>query len=198
MPRARSFDEDGLLDAAVELFWVHGYNAVSLADISRETGVANGSLYQAFGSKWELFLAAFRKYCTARIDAVAAAIQQPATDVGAAVDNYFDAILGDCAAHPDRRGCLMLNAIAELGGAPEVAEIVSAAIARMHTDVANVLGALAARDAQDASVATSAVHVVTLSQGMIHLSRVGTDPMGMRQVGRQTAAAVRQALQSAA
>ena len=62
MTRTRSFDEEALLDAAIDLFWVEGYRGASLSVLSQSSGVANGSIYQAYGSKRDLFLLAFHRY----------------------------------------------------------------------------------------------------------------------------------------
>ena len=54
--RPREFDEATVLVAAMEAFWRHGYEATSLADLCRYTGLNKGSLYQAFGDKHQLFM----------------------------------------------------------------------------------------------------------------------------------------------
>jgi len=66
MPRGRTFDKASAVDAAIDLFWSRGFAGVSMQDIAEATGVGNGSLYLAFGSKRALFLAAFRAYCERR------------------------------------------------------------------------------------------------------------------------------------
>jgi AcrR family transcriptional regulator len=53
--RPCGFDRDAALDTAMQLFWRHGYEGVSISDLTREIGVAPPSLYAAFGSKAELF-----------------------------------------------------------------------------------------------------------------------------------------------
>lgn len=47
-----------LLDAAIRLFWRHGYNAVSVDAICEAAGANKGSLYHAFPSKTDLLIAA--------------------------------------------------------------------------------------------------------------------------------------------
>ena len=55
MPWEKTFDIDEAIDRATEVFWAKGYEATSLADLIKATGVNKGSFYNAFGSKKKLF-----------------------------------------------------------------------------------------------------------------------------------------------
>jgi AcrR family transcriptional regulator len=56
--RSRSFDEESVLRLATARFLVSGYQATSVDDLLESTGLHRGSLYQAFGSKRGVFVAA--------------------------------------------------------------------------------------------------------------------------------------------
>lgn len=56
MARPRQFDETLVLSQARTLFAAQGYNATSIDDLVRATGLLRGSLYKAFGSKRNLFV----------------------------------------------------------------------------------------------------------------------------------------------
>ena len=56
--RPREFDAGAALDGAMRLFWRVGYEAASLPDLEAATGLARSSLYNAFGSKRDLYLKA--------------------------------------------------------------------------------------------------------------------------------------------
>ncbi len=112
--RPREFDPDEVLETAMELFWEHGFDGVSISDLTDATGINRRSLYAAFGSKEELFGRAVRRYLDGPGGFVAAALQQPtAWDVAAtmlhgAVDSYTD---------PGRpRGCLVVHGALAAGG----------------------------------------------------------------------------------
>jgi AcrR family transcriptional regulator len=105
--RPREFDADQVLDMVMELFWEHGFDGVSISDITEATGVNRRSLYAAFGSKEELFGLAVQRYLDGPGGFVAAALNQPtAWDVArtmthGAADAYTD---------PDRpRGCMIVH-----------------------------------------------------------------------------------------
>ncbi|MDN5766773.1 MAG: TetR/AcrR family transcriptional regulator [Humibacillus sp.] len=64
MGRNRGFNESAVVAAAAVAFSTGGYEATSIDDLVRCTGLHRGSLYQAFGSKRGLFLLALRRACT--------------------------------------------------------------------------------------------------------------------------------------
>ncbi len=60
--RPREFDMEQALDRAVELFWRHGYEGTSIADLTAALGITRASLYAAFGSKEQLFRRVMDRY----------------------------------------------------------------------------------------------------------------------------------------
>ncbi|WP_039798043.1 TetR/AcrR family transcriptional regulator [Nocardia araoensis] len=60
--RPRSFDADTALDRALEVFWRHGYEGTSMADLTAAMGINKPSLYAAFGNKEELFGRVLARY----------------------------------------------------------------------------------------------------------------------------------------
>lgn len=64
MVRKREFDTDKALDAAMHIFWVKGFEATSLTDLTTAMGIQRPSLYAAFGDKKELFEHVLRRYTT--------------------------------------------------------------------------------------------------------------------------------------
>ena len=60
--RPREFDRDQALARAIEVFWSKGYEAASLADLTKAMGINPPSLYAAFGDKEDLFIEAVHRY----------------------------------------------------------------------------------------------------------------------------------------
>ncbi|MEH2567640.1 TetR/AcrR family transcriptional regulator [Bradyrhizobium sp. AZCC 2289] len=62
MGRPRAFDADAALDEAMEVFWRHGYEGATIAQLTDAMGINPPSLYAAFGSKEGLLKAALDRY----------------------------------------------------------------------------------------------------------------------------------------
>jgi AcrR family transcriptional regulator len=62
MARPRDFEEAEVLDRAMEVFWRHGYEGASMAELTKAMGLNSPSIYAAFGSKRGLFDAVLNRY----------------------------------------------------------------------------------------------------------------------------------------
>ncbi|MCP1511966.1 TetR/AcrR family transcriptional regulator [Pseudomonas rhodesiae] len=64
MGRPRSFDREQAVEQALHLFWQHGYDATSLAQLKAGLGggISAPSFYAAFGSKEALFEECVQRY----------------------------------------------------------------------------------------------------------------------------------------
>lgn len=108
-PSRRRFDRDAALATAMELFWRHGYEATSMADLLQATGLTAPSLYAAFGNKERLFLAAVEHYAAT----YAAVLYRPLEEPVAARE-AIERMLREAAAifsvpgHP--AGCFLVSA----------------------------------------------------------------------------------------
>jgi AcrR family transcriptional regulator len=62
MARPRVFEEAEVLDRAMGVFWRHGYEGASVAELTKAMGLNSPSIYAAFGSKRGLFDAVLKRY----------------------------------------------------------------------------------------------------------------------------------------
>lgn len=62
MPRSKQFKPEQALSSAMSAFWRHGYEATSMEDLMDCMGIGRASIYNAFGNKRALFLAALQHY----------------------------------------------------------------------------------------------------------------------------------------
>jgi AcrR family transcriptional regulator len=105
--RPREFDPNQVLEVAMALFWEHGYDGVSITDLTNATGVNRRSLYATFGSKEQLFYKAVDRYLAGPGGFVAAAMAEPtAREIAyamahGAADAYTDPT--------SPRGCLLVQ-----------------------------------------------------------------------------------------
>lgn len=60
--RPREFDDELVIQAAMDAFWRNGFEATSAQALVESTGLGRGSLYAAFGNKENLYHEALRRY----------------------------------------------------------------------------------------------------------------------------------------
>ncbi|MFZ3568206.1 TetR/AcrR family transcriptional regulator [Streptomyces sp. BH097] len=115
MARTKEFDPDAALQSALELFWLRGYEATSMADLVAHLGIGRASIYATFGNKHELYLKALDRYSETHNSGLLHELSQPGPALPAvrALVRRFAAEAGS----PDQRmkGCLVTNTAAELG-----------------------------------------------------------------------------------
>lgn len=117
--RPRQFDVHKALDAALLLFWRHGYEGTSLSALTKAMRINVPSLYAAFGNKETLFKKALDRYLHGPASYLPKALEQPS--VRRAVEKLFqgaiDMVMNPH--HPD--GCLLVQGA--LASGPSAASI---------------------------------------------------------------------------
>jgi len=123
MARTKEFDTEEVLEKAIGLFWDKGFNACSMQDVVEGLGLSRSSIYETFGDKRQLFLAALKKYQQEGADAMRNKLART-TDIRQTLKEMFYAILPP---EPGAKGCFMVSAGIELAPHdPEIAAIVNA------------------------------------------------------------------------
>lgn len=106
--RPRGFDRDQALESALMEFWRHGYEATSIATLTKAMGINPPSLYAAFGDKRQLFSAAVERYAETHGDYGSRALgQTTARGVIETMLRLAAAKYTDTTAHPP--GCLVID-----------------------------------------------------------------------------------------
>ncbi|MFD0258221.1 TetR/AcrR family transcriptional regulator [Kitasatospora indigofera] len=180
--RPRSFDRDAALAKAVDLFWEHGYEATSVADLTAAMGIRPPSLYAAFGDKRTLFREAVASYRQTYGSLLPRALDKgPTVRAGVARMLRTAAAEYTDAAHP--WGCLLISATVNCTS-PEVEqdlrEIRNANVrtleSRIRADVA------AGHERPESDAATLAMFTATVLQGMSQRARDGAGRAELEQV----------------
>ena len=112
MARPRTFDEADVLDRAVQVFWSRGFEGTSIADLEEATGLGRQSLYNAFGDKRHLFLAALEHY---RRQGESQRGSIAGRGLGA-VETFFSSSIDFLTEGGERRGCFLTKARMEDSG----------------------------------------------------------------------------------
>jgi AcrR family transcriptional regulator len=110
--RPREFDANVALDKAVRLFWRHGYEATSMADLVASLGIGAPSLYAAFGNKAQLFAKALERYAATFSVTLYDVIGDPSLTTLAAVEKLFDQAARQFSEPDTPGGCFMYSAAA--------------------------------------------------------------------------------------
>ena len=113
MARPREFDEAAVLDAAIQQFWLRGYEATSVRDLADEMGIAGASLYNAFGNKRTLFERSLNRYLDQTFRERIRRLEHslPPQD---AIVAFLQEIIKRSLNDKQRLGCLLVNSALEI------------------------------------------------------------------------------------
>ena len=117
MGRPRSFDIDGALDRALQVFWRKGYEGTSLSDLTKAVGVNRPSLYAAFGDKEALFREVLDRYLHGPAAYTREALKEPTAR--AVIERLLRGAADVNAAPRNPGGCLMVQGALACGDAAD-------------------------------------------------------------------------------
>lgn len=175
--RPRSFDRETVLDSALKLFWEHGFQGTSLADLTAATGLNKPSLYAAFGDKEALYLQALERYVHSEI-AQRLQLLDADDDARVAIATFLRSMAALFTDAQQPGGCFIVNGTADNGGASMPARIETALQQSLQAGEEKLRERLrrAQRDAQlpaTVKVADLASVFATLLAGMAVLAKSG-------------------------
>lgn len=181
--------EPEALEAALQLFWQKGYDRTSIADLGTALGVGPSSIYNAFGSKAELFRKSIQHYLSEYTGFVPEILGQ-AGEIGLkpslkkllhdAVDLYTQKNLPG--------GCAML----EGGGADRSADSEGGCIAKeFNQQFEKALCSLFEGAAKNQSLANTpqilAKYILGVMRGISQLARDGTSRKDLLEIADHAA-----------
>jgi len=106
MARPREFDEDEVLDRALDIFWEHGYEGTSIDELVAATGLGRASLYGAFGDKEQVFTKAVERYSARMSDSLSIVDGEPSAR--AALSQLVRHLAARSCPRAGPRGCFLL------------------------------------------------------------------------------------------
>jgi AcrR family transcriptional regulator len=163
----RTFNRDDAVELAMRLFRRHGYEGVSISDLTTAIGIAPPSLYAAFGNKAGLYREALDRYTSlpGALDGMAGA-----NTLEQAVSGLLDAAIE--AVISDERGCMISTGlIVGAAAQDELAQELRDRRLQLKGKIAQGLGRWLDREAAD----RLAAYLLAVQQGIAVQARDGAD-----------------------
>jgi AcrR family transcriptional regulator len=112
MSRKKEYIEEEVIEKAMYLFWLKGYDNTSLQMLEREMGINKFSIYASFGSKNGLFIESLKLY-RQKVDLITKELET-ASDGVLAIKRYFYNFLKLTAGKGFGKGCFITNTLSEI------------------------------------------------------------------------------------
>ena len=165
-----------IVEAAMELFWLKGYNSTSIADILSRSQVNSGSLYYFFPGKQDVLIAVLEAYR----DGIGPMLLEPAwTGVEDPIDRLFALLASYRRAIVDtdcEYGCPIGSLALELHEPdPAVRALIAANFDAWISAVANSLGDAAHRFPADTDLRAVAELALNVMEGGVMQARTYRD-----------------------
>jgi AcrR family transcriptional regulator len=169
---------EAVLDAADQLFYERGVQAVSMDELRDRAGLPLKRIYSAFPSKADLVEAYLVRRDEQWRDQVEAYVTRRSDDPREQLLLVFDALRVWTTHQPQFRGCAFHNAIGELGGTSPAAT----AIVRAHKHHLREFLERTARQAKLRRPKEVAFQLMVLAEGSLITAAIDADPDVPRRV----------------
>lgn len=191
MGRPREFDAEAALDQAMEVFWRHGYEGATIAQLTEAMGINPPSLYACFGNKEGLLKAALDRYTKLRNVWMEEVVAAPTAR--AVAERMLMGIADKQTDPANPPGCLLVQGGVACGTGSENVPFELAARRAQNEDQLRdrFIRAKAEGDLKEsADPAALARYVSAVSVGMGVMASSGADREALRQVARVAVQAV--------
>lgn len=126
MARTKEFDEAEILNKALHIFWCRGYNGTSMQDLIDGLGISRSSLYDTYGDKRTLYIAALKKYQDVEAGILIGIIHHSCS-VFDTIKLVFKKMIDESVSDQLKKGCFLVNSAIDLASHDkEIAEIIRA------------------------------------------------------------------------
>jgi TetR/AcrR family transcriptional repressor of nem operon len=175
------FEAAEAVDRAMDLFWRQGYAGTTPQELASELGIGKGSLYNTFESKHALFMRALERYSETRLEFLSDMFASP----GPVRPRLKEAMAVLAGVGEHRRGCVMVNAAAELGTADDEVNRIAD---HLFTQIEGVFRQAIAKGQQagefsvDQAADTTASELLAAVVGLSVLVKAGGTPERFRAV----------------
>lgn len=135
-PRGRppAFDRTVALDSLLALFWRQGYDGATQESMLAATGLSSSSLYRAFGTKSEIFVAALQRYLDLSDDVLGPL--ETGKGGRADLERFLDRVKGQIGGAGSPGGCLVVTTLSDpVNLDPRISELTQRHMRRMEAAI---------------------------------------------------------------
>ena len=171
--RPRNFDESAALAKAIQVFWLKGYDGVTIDDPVAGMGVGRPSLYSIFGDKRKIFLRVLHTYAERKGAGAAEALLAPQA-LRDSIAGFLRYAVTTATEEGSASGCLLM-CVAPLVNDAEVRQFIQDAAAGAVALVERRFndGISAGEIPPDFPVAERANQVLDLARGLTMRAQMG-------------------------
>ena len=191
MARHREFEQSGVLDAAMAVFWNKGYQATSMLDLEKATSLKPGSIYNSFKSKKGLFLAVIEHYREKMVGVRISSVLNQGHPIQGIEDFFRTTYLNF---EPDQLiGCMLTNTATELSDSDkDIQSYVTAGIEMIEEAFAKCLNEAKMSGViySEVDVEKLALHLTSCYQGLCVVGRLTRDSDRLKVIADQTLASI--------
>lgn len=111
MARTKEFEVNEVLDKAIQLFWIQGYEKTSMQDLVDFMGIHRRSIYDTFGDKRALYMKALKRYESTQNKKLRLLVekQEPVKEL---IQRFLESSMRN---DDEPQGCFIVNSGVELG-----------------------------------------------------------------------------------
>lgn len=172
MARKKQYNEEEVVEKAINLFWRNGYEATSMQMLEKEMGINKFSIYSSFGNKHGLFLESLKQYKSKSLG-VLEQFRKGTNGVADIKQFFFDSVSSNFK-NDNIKGCFVTNTYNEFS------EKEDACIQKqMNSFMDNLKSIIIEKLEMDASkneetIAKQANYLLLAKHGLAAASRVNT------------------------
>jgi TetR/AcrR family transcriptional repressor of nem operon len=155
MGRPQVFNEEKVIGKAMQVFWHKGFSDVSTKNLIDATGLSNGSFFNSFKTKANIYFRCLQQYDKLYIAALVDLLQKD-LPFKLKMEQVFKEVVKETAGEGSNQGCFFFNAASEAGidddhilglikdidSRLESAFLFAVDMAKQHGELANDLSAL--------------------------------------------------------
>lgn len=134
MPRTKKYNEQEVIEKAMNLFWRNGYETTSMQMLEKEMGINKFSIYASFGNKNGVFLESLKCY-NQKLNTLLNKLRKSQNGIES-IKAYFYDFIAFSKDTEFGKGCLVTNTANEIG--PEADGQIKEALSRFTGNVRTI------------------------------------------------------------